>query len=207
MRPAMACMRSHGGSRVSPLYTTSTPAPAPAPVRAPWRLRVEDVRHAAEKYGPVKDVYIPKDYHTRTFCARPDTWDSGRGLPVILPHPTEVQPFSALIPESFSDGNLSHHYAEKPRGIAFVEFTSSRDCEDAMLGLDRSLICGCEIQAGLAQHGRKKPDQFGGGGGGGGGYRGGGGGGGSYDWRDRDYDRWGWLGESSAGRHLVHVAL
>jgi FUS-interacting serine-arginine-rich protein 1 len=27
--------------------------------------RPEDVRYAAEKYGPVRDVYLPLDYYTK----------------------------------------------------------------------------------------------------------------------------------------------
>jgi hypothetical protein len=27
--------------------------------------RAEDIRYAAEKYGRVRDVYLPKDYYTK----------------------------------------------------------------------------------------------------------------------------------------------
>ncbi len=30
----------------------------------PKSIRSEDLRYTAEKYGPVRDVYIPRDYYT-----------------------------------------------------------------------------------------------------------------------------------------------
>lgn len=74
---------------------------------------MEDLRDAASKFGPIKDVYMPKDYYTG-----------------------------------------------QRRGIAFVEFTNSRDAEDALHGLDRFYMGGKEIQATFALQGRKRPDDF-----------------------------------------------
>ncbi|GAX72880.1 hypothetical protein CEUSTIGMA_g335.t1 [Chlamydomonas eustigma] len=76
-------------------------------------ITAEDIRHMADKYGPLRDVYIPRDYYTK-----------------------------------------------EPRGIAFVEFTSSRDAEDACHGLDRTTLSGREVSVAYAQHGRKRPEAF-----------------------------------------------
>ncbi|GFH10777.1 RRM domain-containing protein [Haematococcus lacustris] len=66
------------------------------------------------------------------------------------------------------------YYTKQPRGLAFVEYTNSRDAQDALRGLDRLVLAGKEIQAAFAQQGRKRPEDFkrmtGGGGGYGGGY-------------------------------------
>eukprot|EP00195_Chlamydomonas_chlamydogama_P017281 CAMPEP_0202901572 /NCGR_PEP_ID=MMETSP1392-20130828/14333_1 /ASSEMBLY_ACC=CAM_ASM_000868 /TAXON_ID=225041 /ORGANISM="Chlamydomonas chlamydogama, Strain SAG 11-48b" /LENGTH=109 /DNA_ID=CAMNT_0049588155 /DNA_START=151 /DNA_END=476 /DNA_ORIENTATION=- len=93
----------------------------------PRSVTADDVRYHTEKYGPLRDVYIPRDYYTGA-----------------------------------------------PRGIAFVEFSNSRDCEDAKYGLDgRMTLGGREVSVNFAQHGRKRPEAFmKGGGGGGGDYRG-----------------------------------
>ena len=29
-----------------------------------WVCRADDLRYMADKYGPVKDVYVPKDHYT-----------------------------------------------------------------------------------------------------------------------------------------------
>ncbi len=55
---------------------------------------------------------------------------------------------------------LQDFYTGKPRGIAFIEYTTSRDADDAVRGLDRTLISGREIQATYAQQGRKRPEDF-----------------------------------------------
>merc|ERR1740130_1447678 len=33
-------------------------------MRRSYRTTIDDIKHAFEKYGEVKDVYLPKDYHT-----------------------------------------------------------------------------------------------------------------------------------------------
>lgn len=43
-----------------PAAVAHAPFPPPPPARRP-----EDVRHMFEKFGEVKDVYLPRDYYTQ----------------------------------------------------------------------------------------------------------------------------------------------
>ncbi len=58
------------------------------------------------------------------------------------------------------DRCLQDYYTKKLKGIAFIEYTTSRDADDAVRGLDGLSICGREVQATYAKQGRKRPEDF-----------------------------------------------
>lgn len=83
--------------------------------------RSEDLRYEAEKYGPCRDVYCPRDYYTGY------GWQDTCLCSCIL---LQI--------------NLYVSYREG-RGIGFIEFTNARDAEDAKYSMDRSILDGKEV--------------------------------------------------------------
>ncbi|MEW5307388.1 MAG: hypothetical protein WDW36_009791 [Sanguina aurantia] len=94
--------RDSGGDRVSLLVRN-----------LPMDMRIEELRAKFEKYGEVRDIYMPRDYYT-----------------------------------------------QRPRGFAFIEFKDNRDADDALSGLDRSVIGGREITVCHSKEARKTPREM-----------------------------------------------
>ena len=93
------------------------------------RTSGNDLRHLFEKYGEVRDVYIPRDFHTgKCRCMA-----CAGNLSFAL----------------FNIYNLP--CCSEPRGFAFVEFLDARDARDAQRKIDGMYLDGRELTVIFAQ--------------------------------------------------------
>lgn len=99
-----------------------------SPAKLSFSCRSEDLRYEAERYGPCRDVYCPRDYYTGSVLLCPICCPSILSLWLRFLHLS-----SCLI------------VCREGRGLGFVEFTSPRDAEDAKYGMDRSILDGKEV--------------------------------------------------------------
>jgi FUS-interacting serine-arginine-rich protein 1 len=102
-----------------------TRRPLPRISTASSRRSDVDLRKIFEKFGDIRDVYIPKDYYTKCVAAgaaaeeRSCTCATGRAnQPAFLAR------------------------CRRPRGFAFIEFVDERDAGDAKAELDRMVLDG-----------------------------------------------------------------
>lgn len=71
------------------------------------------MRSTFERFGEIRDVYLPRDYYT-----------------------------------------------QRPKGFGFIEFRDTRDAEDALYQMDRSMMGGREITVVLSKESRKSPREM-----------------------------------------------
>jgi arginine/serine-rich splicing factor 2 len=89
-----------------------------------FRTRVEDLRRYFEKFGPIGDIYIPRDQFSR----------SSRGYAFVR----YILQYIIIFILSF----------------IFLSFTKKRDAEDALDRMDGADIDGREIRVQFARYGR-----------------------------------------------------
>jgi len=82
--------------------------------------RADDVREVAERYGPIRDVYIPRDFYTS---------GSMRIMPLNLS--SDLCFWSTFrYRHPCHELMIDHHHminkTGEPRGIAFIEYTNAR---------------------------------------------------------------------------------
>jgi arginine/serine-rich splicing factor 2 len=90
-----------------------------------YRTRVEDLRRYFDKFGPIGDIYIPRDQFSR----------SSRGY--------------AFVRYVFSLTNSFFFHI-----LFFKSFNKKRDAEDALDRMDGTDIDGREIRVQFARYGR-----------------------------------------------------
>ncbi|KAF8398558.1 hypothetical protein HHK36_017489 [Tetracentron sinense] len=106
--------------------------------------RPEDLRRPFGQFGPLKDIYLPRDYYTGNS-------------------------FGSFVNEGFSYAqSLSQHcrlcllrtelvcYRE-PRGFGFVQYVDPADATEAKYQMDGQILHGRELTVVFAEENRKKP--------------------------------------------------
>jgi RNA recognition motif-containing protein len=99
-----------------------------------YKTREDDLKDAFGKFGEVRDVYMPRDYHTKYGFNLLLKADNALHVTVAVFH---------LIVLFGVDREM--------RGFAFVEFIDARDARDAQEEMDRAVLDGRELQVVFAQ--------------------------------------------------------
>ncbi|KAK3446873.1 hypothetical protein EUGRSUZ_A02501 [Eucalyptus grandis] len=95
--------------------------------------RAEDLRGPFGRFGPLKDIYLPRDYYTG--CK----WEFG------------------FVIESFED---TSEVVRAPRGFGFVQYVYPEDAADAKRYMDGEVLLGREMRVIFAEENRKKPSEM-----------------------------------------------
>ncbi|OAE23617.1 hypothetical protein AXG93_4316s1510 [Marchantia polymorpha subsp. ruderalis] len=168
--------RGHGGRGRSPSpsrgrYGRRGDPPTSLLVRnIPRDCRSEDLRLPFERYGVVKDVYLPKDYYTglvRLTCQYPSVTTA---LTVWLFKAVELEVKGAS-PRRPTEVDLSGYkgstvvgrvicLTREPRGFGFVQYMDPGDAAEAQYHMDHQVINGREITVVFAEENRKKPQEM-----------------------------------------------
>jgi FUS-interacting serine-arginine-rich protein 1 len=85
-----------------------------------------DLRKIFEKFGDIRDVYIPKDFYSKCVPRRVE-----QRMPLATSPLTWVELAELPLPSR-----------RRPRGFAFIEFVDERDAADAKADLDRMVLDG-----------------------------------------------------------------
>ncbi|PNX98489.1 serine/arginine-rich splicing factor 33-like protein, partial [Trifolium pratense] len=110
-----------------------SPLPSGLLVRnLPLDARPEDLRGPFERYGPVKDVYLPRNYYTG---------------PCQVPHRVVWDMFGGV-------------FKCEPRGFGFVKYRHGEDAAEAKQQLNHTIIGGREIRIVFAEENRKTPQEM-----------------------------------------------
>ncbi|MCO5606959.1 hypothetical protein L7F22_061150 [Adiantum nelumboides] len=102
----------------------------------PKDSRPEELRIKFERYGRIRDVYLPKDFHTGQ-----KAWQLMMNL-------------SQCVLASF------HRFKREPRGFGFVQFLDPYDAAEAKVQMDRQIFKGREISVVFAEENRKRPEEM-----------------------------------------------
>ncbi|XP_020087139.1 serine/arginine-rich SC35-like splicing factor SCL28 isoform X3 [Ananas comosus] len=133
-----------------------SPAPSGLLVRnVALDARPEDLRIPFERFGPLKDVYLPKNYYTGyEYRYNPMGLSAGEN--------STTNPVDDT-PELTAQGGatyLEHSDYLEPRGFGFVKFRYADDAAVAKQQMNHQLICGREISIVYAEENRKTPQEM-----------------------------------------------
>ncbi|KAL0668851.1 hypothetical protein Bca4012_031555 [Brassica carinata] len=125
----------------------------------PLDCRPEELRVPFERFGPVRDVYIPRDYY------------SGATMQMRYEHCSSVSLLTFIDLAKFSRSSLKLKgiqfsvcaigwFCWEPRGFAFVEFVDAYDAGEAQRSMNRRIFGGREITVVVASESRKRPEEM-----------------------------------------------
>ncbi|KAG8491094.1 hypothetical protein CXB51_014261 [Gossypium anomalum] len=103
--------------------------------------RPEDLRRPFERFGPLKDIYLPKDYYT------------GLAGKCLLFHAYDDLPY-------YWGLCWKHHWKREPRGFGFVQYVDPADAAEAKYQMDGQVLLGRELTVVFAEENRKKPAEM-----------------------------------------------
>lgn len=130
--------------------------------RSLWYLflcRPEDLRIPFERFGPIKDIYLPKNYYTGLILFPQFLNFFPRGSYLLAS--TSLSIYLALL-SSFCWRLLAAwlKICREPRGFGFVKFQFPEDAAEAKAQLNRTVIGGREIRIVFAEENRKTPHEM-----------------------------------------------
>ncbi|GER50676.1 serine/arginine rich splicing factor [Striga asiatica] len=102
--------------------------------------RAEDLKKPFGQFGDVKDIYLPRDYHTRCKSS------------------VDVN----QVVKNGGDVNVYEDWKRicEPRGFGFIQYVDPADAADAKYQMDGQLFQGREITVVFAEENRKKPNEM-----------------------------------------------
>ncbi|WVY95598.1 hypothetical protein V8G54_027749 [Vigna mungo] len=100
--------------------------------------RAEDLHGPFSQFGPVKDVYLPRDYYTGY---------------VVSIHAVFIIDFYGVL-------RVTCDNLEDPRGFGFVQYVDPADAADAKHHMDGQILLGRELTVVFAEENRKKPSEM-----------------------------------------------
>ena len=124
--------------------------PPRARVHRVWR-REDDLKDVFGKFGEVRDVYMPRDYHSKYVRTRLRP----ARAPVACACAPARAPVSSTVFVCARIMFVCPCPRREPRGFAFIEFLDERDAKDAQEDLDRAMVGGREITVVFAQVGAR----------------------------------------------------
>ncbi|KAF7116019.1 hypothetical protein RHSIM_RhsimUnG0042200 [Rhododendron simsii] len=110
----------------------------------PLDCRPEELRVPFERFGLVRDVYIPRDYHT------------GGSVGLKLKQAQAPRLLKAYCLTLLSVIDLQG----EPRGFAFVQFVDPYEAAEAQYHMNRAIFAGREITVVVAAETRKRPEEM-----------------------------------------------
>ena len=105
--------------------------------------RIDDIKYQAEKFGTVRDVYLPKVNACNIKCMQDEVGRQSHDSRSCLGYGrVRVGRRLSSLSVLWQD-----YYTGEMRGIGFVEFADERTAEDAQRGLDRMFLEGREVRS------------------------------------------------------------
>ncbi|KAK9061165.1 hypothetical protein SSX86_018345 [Deinandra increscens subsp. villosa] len=120
----------------------------------PLNCRPEELRVPFERFGVVRDVYLPKNYYTGGYG-----WFEVK----TSPSPTIDEGFFCLTLLNIFPTKSRVHLKNvrlEPRGFAFVQFVDPYDAAEAQYQMNGRMFAGREISVVLASETRKRPEEM-----------------------------------------------
>ncbi|KAJ0714066.1 putative RNA recognition motif domain, nucleotide-binding alpha-beta plait domain superfamily [Helianthus annuus] len=105
--------------------------------------RAEDLRRPFGQFGPLKDIYLPRDYY------------SG----FVEGGVYDIEDFKISSLEDFQLIFIPTNLRE-PRGFGFVQFVDPADAAEAKYQMDGQVLQGRQMTVVFAEENRKKPDDM-----------------------------------------------
>ncbi|KAK9058546.1 hypothetical protein SSX86_023388 [Deinandra increscens subsp. villosa] len=107
--------------------------------------RPEDLRRPFGHFGPLKDIYLPRDYYSGKNSVEGGVFGSEDGKKLEFGYIYKISRFQVL-----------KNYKE-PRGFGFVQFVDPADAAEAKYQMDGQVFQGRELTVVFAEENRKKP--------------------------------------------------
>ncbi|XP_021973797.1 serine/arginine-rich SC35-like splicing factor SCL30 isoform X1 [Helianthus annuus] len=130
----------------------------------PLNCRPEELRVPFERFGVVRDVYLPKNYYTGKSGSVLQQ-NRKKSKNVLVLDNIDFK-FKSLQENSrFLKLPICHSYLivkekREPRGFAFVQFVDPYDAVEAQYHMNERMFAGREISVVLASDTRKRPEEM-----------------------------------------------
>ncbi|KAH7512340.1 hypothetical protein FEM48_Zijuj12G0080300 [Ziziphus jujuba var. spinosa] len=126
--------------------------------------RPEDLRGPFGQFGPLKDIYLPRDYYTGVEDINEINQVIKSVQDYLNVHEDSKEVGFEYIEKKFVLKNfisiLSLVTTREPRGFGFVQYVEPADAEDAKYHMDGQILLGRELTVVFAEENRKKPSEM-----------------------------------------------